>query len=108
MYLLLNEFYNINFTYYKNVKLYLIGNSNPTVCICKIYLFNIHIWKRPAETGHRARMIYFEKNGFQYSTPVFVRKKAFRNKNNDTIGKSRKKSIDIGPWFFFQRRSIRL
>ena len=46
-------------------------------------------------------MIYFEKNGFQYSTQVFVRKKAFRNKNNGTIGKSRKKSIDIGPWFFF-------
>ena len=66
------------------------------------------IWERPAETGHRARMIYFEKNGFQYSTQVFVRKKAFRNKNNGTIGKSRKKSIDIGPWFFFQRRSIRL
>ena len=39
----LNEFYNINFTYYKNVKLYLIENSNPTVCICKIYLFIIHI-----------------------------------------------------------------
>ena len=44
MYLLLNEFYNINFTYYKNVKLYLIENSNPTVCICKIYLFNIRIY----------------------------------------------------------------
>ena len=48
-------------------------------------------------------MIYFEKNGFQYSTRVFVRKKAFRNKNNGTIGKSRKKSIDIGPWFFFSK-----
>ena len=47
-------------------------------------------------------MIYFEKNGFQYSTRVFVRKKAFRNKNNDTIGKSRKKSIVIGPWLFFE------
>ena len=47
-------------------------------------------WERPAETGHRARMIYFEKNGFQYSIRVFVRKKAFRNKNNGTIGKSRK------------------
>ena len=47
-------------------------------------------------------MIYFEKNGFQYSTRVFVRKKVFRNKNNGTIGKSRKKSIDIGPWFFFK------
>ena len=35
-----------------------------------------YIWERPAETGHRARMIYFEKNGFQYSTRVFVRKKA--------------------------------
>ena len=45
-------------------------------------------------------MIYFEKNGFQYSTRVFVRKKAFRNKNNRTIGKSRKKSIDVGPSFF--------
>ena len=48
-------------------------------------------------------MIYFEKNGFQYSTRVFVRKKTFRNKNNGTIGKSRKKSIDIGPWFFFSK-----
>ena len=47
-------------------------------------------------------MIYFEKNGFQYSTRVFVRKKALRNKNNGTIGKSRKKSIDIGAWFFFK------
>ena len=56
-----------------------------------------YILERPAETGHRARMIYFEKNGFQYSTRVFVRKNAFRNKNNGTIGKSRKKSIDIGP-----------
>ena len=46
-------------------------------------------------------MIYFEKNGFQYSSRVFVRKKAFRSKNNGTIGKSRKKSIDIGPLFFF-------
>ena len=70
--------------------------------------YNFCIWERPAETGHRARMIYFEKNGFQYSTRVFVRKKAFRNKKNGTIGKSRKKSIDIGPWFIFQRRSIRL
>ena len=42
--LLLNKFYNINFTYYKNVKLYLIENSNPAVCFCKIYLFNIHIY----------------------------------------------------------------
>ena len=48
-------------------------------------------------------MIYFEKNGFQYSTRVSVRKKAFRNKNNGTIRKSRKKSIDIGPWFFFPK-----
>ena len=48
-------------------------------------------------------MIYFEKNGFQYSTRVFVRKKAFRNKNNGTIGMSRKKSIDIGAWFFFSK-----
>ena len=47
-------------------------------------------------------MIYFEKSGFQYSTRVFVRKKAFRNKNNGTIGKIRKKFIDIGPWFFFK------
>ena len=47
-------------------------------------------------------MIYFEKNGFQYSTRVFVWKKAFRNKKNGTIGKSRKKSIDISPWFFFK------
>ena len=69
-------------------------------------LFNI--WERPAETGHRARMIYFEKNGFPYSTRVFVRKKAFRNKNNGTVGKSRKKSIDIDAWFLFQRRSMRL
>ena len=45
-------------------------------------------------------MIYFEKNGFQYSTRVFVRKKAFRNKKNGTIGKSRKKPIDIGACFF--------
>ena len=74
----------------------------------QIHSFSKYIWERPAETGHRARMIYFEKNVFQYSTRVFVRKKAFRNKNNGTIGKSRKKSIDIGPWFFFQRRSIRL
>ena len=44
MYLLLNEFYNTYFTYYKNVKLYLIENSNPTVYIWKIYLFNIHIY----------------------------------------------------------------
>ena len=43
MYLLLNEFYNINFTYYKNVKLYLIENSNPTVCICK-YTYLIFIY----------------------------------------------------------------
>ena len=62
-----------------------------------------YIWEGPAETGHRARMIFFKKNGFQYSTRVFVRKKAFRNKNNGTIGKSRKKSIDIGPWFFFSK-----
>ena len=48
-------------------------------------------------------MIYFEKNGFQYSTRVFVRKKAFYNKSNGTIGNSRKKSIDIGPWFFFSK-----
>ena len=47
-------------------------------------------------------MIFFEKNGLLYSTRVFVRKKAFRNKNNGTIGKSRKKSIDIVLGFFFK------
>ena len=67
-----------------------------------VKLHNIQMWERPAETGHRARMIYFEKNGFQYSTRVFVRKKAFHNKNNGTIGKSRNKSIDVGAWFFFK------
>ena len=47
-------------------------------------------------------MIYSEKSGFQYSTRVFVRNKAFRNKNNSTIGKNRKKSIDMGASFFFK------
>ena len=81
---------------YNCVTTYIIHNA-----ICIKYV--VYIWERPAETGHRARMIYFEKNGFQYSTRVFVRKKAFRNKNNGTIGKSRKKSIHIGPWYFFSK-----
>ena len=56
MYLVLNEFYNINFTYYKNVKLYLIENSNPTVCICKIYLFNIHIYAKYNQASFSERV----------------------------------------------------
>ena len=43
MYLLLNEFYNINFTSFKNVKLYLIENSNPQFVSVK-YTYLIFIY----------------------------------------------------------------
>ena len=44
-------------------------------------------------------IIYFEKNGSELSIRIFDQKKEFESKNNSTIGKSRKKSIDIYEGF---------
>ena len=50
-------------------------------------------------------MLYFKKNGSELFTRISDQKKVFGSKQNSTIGKSRKKSIDIYVFCFFLRDS---
>ena len=49
-----------------------------------------YIWERPAETGHRARMIYFEKNGFNIQLEFSSGRKRFAIKTMAPLGRAGK------------------